>query len=191
MSYLHRVTPNKATSQNIEAIYNEKGQMLDANTKEVLVQGQIDKGHKHGYEEQAMCDIHTTDSFDLCYSDNITDWKCKYNIRGEWRFQVRKSANKLYHFIYKTQEGHKQPIAGMEFSPDKKQLLTTAYDRSVKIWDLSDASRDQYNISPHCLYSIEFIPGLKVKGAVIQNLHSSSNLTDKELESLKTYGAIL
>lgn len=138
-----------------------------------------------------MCDIHTTDSFDLCYSDNITDWKCKYNIRGEWRFQVRKSANKLYHFIYKTQEGHKQPIAGMEFSPDKKQLLTTAYDRSVKIWDLSDASRDQYNISPHCLYSIEFIPGLKVKGAVIQNLHSSSNLTDKELESLKTYGAIL
>ena len=24
MSYLHRVTPNKATSQNIEAIYNEK-----------------------------------------------------------------------------------------------------------------------------------------------------------------------
>lgn len=54
MSYLHRVTPNKATSQNIEAIYNEKGQMLDANTKEVLVQGQIDKGHKHGYEEQAM-----------------------------------------------------------------------------------------------------------------------------------------
>lgn len=69
-----------------------------------------------------MCDIHTTDSFDLCYSDNITDWKCKYNIRGEWRFQVRKSANKLYHFIYKTQEGHKQPIAGMEFSPDKKQL---------------------------------------------------------------------
>lgn len=55
MSYLHRVTPNKATSQNIEAIYNEKGQMLDANTKEVLVQGQIDKGHKHGYEEQAMC----------------------------------------------------------------------------------------------------------------------------------------
>ena len=54
MSYLHRVTPNKATSQNIEAIYNEKGKMLDANTKEVLVQGQIDKGHKHGYEEQAM-----------------------------------------------------------------------------------------------------------------------------------------
>ena len=54
MSYLHRVTPNKTTSQNIEAIYNEKGQMLDANTKEVLVQGQIDKGHKHGYEEQAM-----------------------------------------------------------------------------------------------------------------------------------------
>ena len=54
MSYLHRVTPNKATSQNIEAIYNEKGQMLDANTKEVLVQGQIDKGHKQGYEEQAM-----------------------------------------------------------------------------------------------------------------------------------------
>lgn len=41
MSYLHRVTPNKATSQNIEAIYNEKGQMLDANTKEVLVFGYI------------------------------------------------------------------------------------------------------------------------------------------------------
>ena len=43
MSYLHRVTPNKATSQNIEAIYNEKGQMLDANTKEVLVQGRLTK----------------------------------------------------------------------------------------------------------------------------------------------------
>ena len=54
MSYLHRVAPNKNTSVNIEAVYNEKGQMLDANTKEVLVQGQIDKGHKHGYEEQAM-----------------------------------------------------------------------------------------------------------------------------------------
>ena len=54
MSYLHRVAPNKNTSANIEAVYNEKGQMLDANTKEVLVQGQIDKGHTHGYEEQAM-----------------------------------------------------------------------------------------------------------------------------------------
>lgn len=54
MSYLHIVAPNKNTSANIEAVYNEKGQMLDANTKEVLVQGQIDKGHKHGYEEQAM-----------------------------------------------------------------------------------------------------------------------------------------
>lgn len=54
MSYLHRATPNKKTSANIEAVYNEKGQMLDANTKEVLIQGQIDRGHKHGYEEQAM-----------------------------------------------------------------------------------------------------------------------------------------
>ena len=52
--YLHRVAPNKNTSANIEAVYNEKGQMLDANTKEVLIRGQIDKGHKHGYEEQAM-----------------------------------------------------------------------------------------------------------------------------------------
>lgn len=54
MPDLYRVTPNKATAQNIEAIYNEKGQMLDVNTKEVLIQGQIDKGHKPGYEERAM-----------------------------------------------------------------------------------------------------------------------------------------
>ena len=54
MSYLHRVTPNKNTTSGIEGKYNEKGQLLDANTKEVLVQGQIDRGHKHGYEERVM-----------------------------------------------------------------------------------------------------------------------------------------
>ena len=54
MSYLHRVTPNKDTTSRIEGKYNEKGQLVDANTKEVLVQGKIDKGHKHGYEERVM-----------------------------------------------------------------------------------------------------------------------------------------
>ena len=54
MSYLHRVTPNKDTTSRIEGKYNEKGQLVDANTKEVLVQGKIDTGHKHGYEERVM-----------------------------------------------------------------------------------------------------------------------------------------
>lgn len=54
MSYLYRVTPNKNTTAEIVGEYNEKRQLLDANTKEVLVQGKIDRGHKHGYEERVM-----------------------------------------------------------------------------------------------------------------------------------------
>jgi len=53
MSYLHRVSPNKSTSSQIKATYKD-GKMVDANTKEVLKPGQIDKGHKAGYEERVM-----------------------------------------------------------------------------------------------------------------------------------------
>ncbi len=53
MSYLHRVSPNKTTSSQIKATYKD-GKMVDANTKEVLKPGQIDKGHKAGYEERVM-----------------------------------------------------------------------------------------------------------------------------------------
>ena len=139
-----------------------------------------------------MCDMQTDDSsFEPQRYDNIIDWKCKYNIRGTWRFRIHDSANKLYRFIYQTQEGHKRSITGLEFSPNKQQLISTSYDRTVKIWDLSDDTKGQYNLSPKCLHSIEFIPGLKVKGTKIQNLHENSNLTNKELGLLKTYGAIL
>ena len=53
MSYLHRVSPNKTTSSQIQVTYKD-GKMVDANTKEVLKPGQIDKGHKAGYEERVM-----------------------------------------------------------------------------------------------------------------------------------------
>ena len=53
MSYLHRVSPNKTTSSHIKATY-VNGKMVDANTKEPLVAGKIDKGHKAGYEERVM-----------------------------------------------------------------------------------------------------------------------------------------
>lgn len=53
MSYLHRVSPNKTTTSQIQATYKD-GKMVDANTKEPLVDGQIDKGHKAGYEERVM-----------------------------------------------------------------------------------------------------------------------------------------
>lgn len=53
MSYLHRVSPNKTTSSQIQATYIN-GKMVDANTKEPLIVGQIDKGHKSGYEERVM-----------------------------------------------------------------------------------------------------------------------------------------
>lgn len=54
MGYLHRVTPNKATTAQIEGSYNSKGQMVDPNTGKVLEAGKIDRGHKYGYEERAM-----------------------------------------------------------------------------------------------------------------------------------------
>lgn len=54
MGYLRRVQPNKSTKMQIKAQYNEKGQMLDANTKQVLQKGKIDIGHKKGYEERVM-----------------------------------------------------------------------------------------------------------------------------------------
>ena len=53
MSYLHRVSPNKTTSSQIQATYKD-GKIVDANTKEPLKAGQIDKGHKAGYEERVM-----------------------------------------------------------------------------------------------------------------------------------------
>lgn len=53
MSYLHRVSPNKITSSQMKGTY-ENGIMVDANTKEPLKAGQIDKGHKAGYEERVM-----------------------------------------------------------------------------------------------------------------------------------------
>ena len=137
-----------------------------------------------------MSDIQKTDSFDLCFSDNIKDWKCKYNIRGAWRFEDKEFANKFYRLIYNTKEGHTQPITGMEFSPDKHQLLTTSHDKTVKIWDLTCDTENQYNILPQCLHSIEFIPGLKVKNTIIDNLHAESTLTEHDLNMLKVYGAV-
>ena len=140
-----------------------------------------------------MSDIQKTDSFDLCFSDNIKDWKCKYNIRGAWRFEDKEFANKFYRLIYNTKEGHTQPITGMEFSPDKHQLLTTSHDKTVKIWDLTcdtEGAEGQYNMLPQCLHSIEFVPGLKVKNTVIDNLHAESTLTEHDLNMLKVYGAV-
>ena len=131
-----------------------------------------------------MCDIQMRRS-------DIIQWKCKYNIRGNWRFPVNNFSNKLYRLLYKSQEGHTDSITGIEFRADKQQLLTIAYDQFVKIWDLSDTTEEQYQNSPRCLHSIEFIPGLKVNGAYIRNLHKNSILTDKEINLLKTYGAIL
>ena len=131
-----------------------------------------------------MCDIQMRRS-------DIIQWKCKYNIRGNWRFPVNNFSNKLYRLFYKSQEGHTDSITGIEFRADKQQLLTIAYDQFVKIWDLSDTTEEQYQNSPRCLHSIEFIPGLKVNGAYIRNLHKNSILTDKEINLLKTYGAIL
>jgi len=43
---------------------------------------------------------------------------------------------------------------------------------------------------PQCLHSIEFVPGLKVKNTVIDNLHAESTLTEHDLNMLKVYGAV-
>lgn len=121
----------------------------------------------------------------------IKNWKCKYDIRGMWRFQFKKNLNKIYRCIYKTKNGHTDFIVDMEFSPDQKQLLTTACDHTIKIWNLDDSNfPNKYHVTPPCLRTIEFIPGLKVKGAVFKNLHSQSNLTPKQQLLLETYGAI-
>ena len=125
------------------------------------------------------------------YGKEIQNWKCKYDIRGSWRFQFKETLNALYRCIYKTKNGHKDVLIDIEFSPTQKQLLTTSYDQTIKVWELDEGNiANRYHISPTCLHTIEFMPGLKVKGAIFKNLHPNSNFSSRQQALLETYGAI-
>ncbi len=87
MSYLHRVAPNQNTTTQIEGKYNSKGQLLDANTSEVLTKGKIDKGHKHGYEERVMrecaerCHMSQKDYNKMMQNPNLYQFESSHNNR--------------------------------------------------------------------------------------------------------------
>lgn len=101
MSYLHRVTPNKNTTAEIEGKYNEKGQLLDANTKEVLVQGKIDRGHKHGYEERVMrecaerCHMSQKEYSQMMQNSKLYQFESSHNNRTH-EFESNDRKQQLY-----------------------------------------------------------------------------------------------
>ena len=88
MGHLHRVAPNKKTTQGIKFETNSKGQILDANTKEVLEPGKMDRGHKYGFEERAMqrcaekCHMSQKDYRNMMQNPQLYQWESSYNNRS-------------------------------------------------------------------------------------------------------------
>lgn len=88
MGYLHRVTPNKNTTQGIKVETDSKGRMLDANTKEVLEPGKMDRGHKYGFEERVMqrcaekCHMSQEDYRKMMQNSRLYQWESRYNNRS-------------------------------------------------------------------------------------------------------------
>lgn len=88
MGHLHRVAPNKSTTQGIKVKTDSKGRMLDANTKEVLESGKMDRGHKYGFEERVMqrcaekCHMSQKDYRNMMQDSRLYQWESSHNNRS-------------------------------------------------------------------------------------------------------------
>ena len=88
MGHLHRVAPNKNTTQGIKVETDSKGRMLDANTKEVLEPGKMDRGHKYGVEERVMqrcaekCHMSQKDYRNMMQDSRLYQWESSRNNRS-------------------------------------------------------------------------------------------------------------
>ncbi len=68
------------------------------------------------------------------------------------------------------------------YSPDSRRIVTISGERTVQVWDA---------LTFKCLNAICIIPGIKVMGVVLCNLHPDLIFSDGSRELLYRYGAIV
>lgn len=132
MGHLHRVAPNKKTTQGIKFETNSKGQILDANTKEVLEPGKMDRGHKYGFEERAMqrcaekCHMSQKDYRNMMQNPQLYQWESSYNNRSgkfeckDFSVQSHNCMEVIRNYYGKQRARSTPKFKTTEFSPKQK-----------------------------------------------------------------------
>ncbi len=121
-------------------------------------------------------------------------WESKYKVFGSWRTDdfgiISKIINAIHYFRYKKHNGHQETILDISFSEDEHMMLTTSLDSTVKLWMLpQEEIEEALELTSTC--TLKCIPGLKTQGLILKNLHSGSDLSTDDKDSLKLYGAIV
>lgn len=132
MGHLHRVAPNNKTTQEIKFETNSRGQILDANTKEVLEPGKMDRGHKYGFEERVMrrcaekCHMSQENYRNMMQNPRLYQWESSYNNRSG-KFECKDFSVQLHNCMevirnyYGKQRARATPkFKATEFSPKQK-----------------------------------------------------------------------
>ena len=132
MGHLRRVVPNKETTQKIKVETDSKGRMLDANTKEVLEPGKMDRGHKYGFEERVMqrcaekCHMSQKDYNKMMQNFRIFQWETSRNNRSgkfeckDFSVQVHNCMEVIRSYYGKQRTRSTPKFKATEFSPKLK-----------------------------------------------------------------------
>lgn len=132
MGYLRRVVPNKDTTQNIEVETDSEGRMLDANTREILEPGKVDRGHKYGFEERVMqccaqkCHMSQKDYRNMMQDSRLYQWESSYNNRSgkfeckDFSVQIHNCMEVIRSYCEKQRTRTTPKFKSTEFSPKLK-----------------------------------------------------------------------
>lgn len=78
--------------------------------------------------------------------------------------------------------GHSNYVTSASYSPNNQFIITASLDSTVKVWNTEIRK---------CVETIPNIPGLRVVGVDLRNLHPDSMFSDEDKEILRRYGAIV
>jgi WD40 repeat protein len=77
---------------------------------------------------------------------------------------------------------HPDAVNSVNYSLNGDKIISASDDGTIKEWDIYTGK---------CIRTIQNIPGLLIQGVDMRNLHPDSEISDKERDILKQYGAIL
>jgi WD40 repeat protein len=62
-----------------------------------------------------------------------------------------------------TLSGHERTVESLEFSADSKRLISSAADKSVRIWKLeSKEVPEKFEMGTHRVQDVRFVPGSQI-----------------------------
>lgn len=138
MGHLKRVTPNKDTTQGIKVEMDSRGRMLDANTKEVLQPGKMDRGHKYGFEERVMqrcaekCHMSQKDYRKMMQDSRLYQWESSRNNRSG-KFECKDYSVQLHNCmeVIRDYRGKQRTRATSKFKPTEYSPRLKSNGRNI------------------------------------------------------------